>query len=167
MKAIKSFLYCQHDLSVISRVNLLNCRNDAQWRFKDKLSINTRVGSLSQSEQSTQTASRRRGLEFSARRFVPSDLPLKGYIEKQSNKITLSETNRYFACFKEFLRTKEIDKEIENFGAKEHVEVLCAFIVKVSGGLEYFAVMQTYDFEKDNTDMFNFRCAYNYISQTR
>ena len=54
----------------------------------------------------------------------------------------MSETNRDFACFKEFLRTQEIDKEIENLGAKEHVEVLCAFIVKVSGGLEYFAVLR-------------------------
>ena len=32
---------------------------------------------------------------------------------------------------KELLRTKEIDKEIENLGVKELDEVLCAFIVEV------------------------------------
>ena len=35
--------------------------------FKDKLSMKARVESLSQSEKSTQTASEKRGLEFSAR----------------------------------------------------------------------------------------------------
>ena len=67
----------------------------------------------------------------SASRFVPLDLPLYDFVETQSNKNTLSKTNRDVALLKEFLRTKEIDKEIETLGAKEFDEVLCAFIVEI------------------------------------
>jgi len=66
----------------------------------------------------------------SASRFVPLELPLDEFIEEQSNKNTLSKTNRDFSLLKEFLRAKEVDKEIENLEAKLD-EVLCAFIVEV------------------------------------
>jgi len=48
----------------------------------------------------------------SASRFVPLELPLDEFIEEQSNKNTLSKTNRDVSLLKEFLRTKEVDKEI-------------------------------------------------------
>ena len=67
----------------------------------------------------------------SASRFVPLELPLDEFIEEQSNKNTLGKTNRDVSLLKEFLRAKEVDKEIENLEAKELDEVLCAFIVKV------------------------------------
>ena len=67
----------------------------------------------------------------SASRFVPLKLPLDEFIEEQSNKNTLSKTNRNVSLLKEFLRAKEVDKEIENLEAKELDEVLCAFIVEV------------------------------------
>ena len=67
----------------------------------------------------------------SASRFVPLELPLDGFIEEQSNKNTLSKTNRDVSLLKEFLRAKEVDKEIENLEAKERDEVLCAFTVEV------------------------------------
>ena len=67
----------------------------------------------------------------SASRFVPLELPLDEFIEEQSNKNTLSKTIRDVSLLKEFLRAKEVDKEIENLEAKEHDEVLCAFIVEV------------------------------------
>ena len=66
-----------------------------------------------------------------ASRFVPLELPLDEFIEEQSNKNTLSKTNRDVSLLKEFLRAKEVDKEIENLEAKELDEVLCAFIVEV------------------------------------
>jgi len=65
----------------------------------------------------------------SASRFVPLDLPLDEFIEEQSNKNTLRKTNRDVSLLKEFLRAKEVDKEIENLEAKELNAVLCAFIV--------------------------------------
>jgi len=43
----------------------------------------------------------------------------------------LSKTYRDVSLLKEFLRAKEVDKEIENLEAKELDEVLCAFIVEV------------------------------------
>ena len=64
-------------------------------------------------------------------RFVPLEFPLDEFIDKQANKNTLSKTNRDVTLLKEFLRTKEIDKEMENLEAKELDEVLCAFIVSV------------------------------------
>ena len=67
----------------------------------------------------------------SASRFVPLELPLDEFIEEQSNKNTLSKTIRDVSLLKEFLRAKEVDKEIENLEAKELDEVLCAFIVEV------------------------------------
>ena len=67
----------------------------------------------------------------SASRFVPLELPLNEFIEEQSNKNSLSKTNRDVSLLKEFLRAKEADKEIENLEAKELDEVLCAFIVEV------------------------------------
>ena len=67
----------------------------------------------------------------SALRFVPLELPLDVFIEEQSNKNTLTKTNRDVSLLKEFLRAKEVDKEIENLEAKELDEVLCAFIVEV------------------------------------
>ena len=67
----------------------------------------------------------------SASRFVPLELPLDEFIEELSNKNTLSKTNRDVSLLKEFLRAKEVDKEIENLEAKELDEVLCAFIVEV------------------------------------
>ena len=67
----------------------------------------------------------------SASRFVPLVLPLNEFIEEQSNKNTLSKTNRDVSLLKEFLRAKEVYKEIENLEAKELDEVLCAFIVEV------------------------------------
>ena len=67
----------------------------------------------------------------SASRFVPLELPLDEFIEEQSNKNTLSKTNRDVSLLQEFLRAKEVDKEIENLEAKELDEVLCAFIVEV------------------------------------
>ena len=66
----------------------------------------------------------------SASRFVPLELPLDEFIEEQSNKNTLSKTNRDVSLLQEFLRAKEVDKEIENLEAKELDEVLCAFIVE-------------------------------------
>ena len=67
----------------------------------------------------------------SASRFLPLELPLDEFIEELSNKNTLSKTNRDVSLLKEFLRAKEVDKEIENLEAKELDEVLCAFIVEV------------------------------------
>ena len=67
----------------------------------------------------------------SASRFVPLELSLDEFIEEQSNKNTLSKTNRDVSLLKEFLRAKEVDNEIENLEAKELDEVLCAFIVEV------------------------------------
>ena len=67
----------------------------------------------------------------SASRFVPLELPLDEFIEEQSNKNTLSKTDRDVSLLKEFLRAKEVEKEIENLEAKELDEVLCAFIVEV------------------------------------
>lgn len=64
-------------------------------------------------------------------RFVPLEFSLDEFIDKQANKNTLSKTNRDVALLKEFLRTKEIDKEMQNLEAKELDEVLCAFIVSV------------------------------------
>jgi len=63
--------------------------------------------------------------------FCSLELPLDEFIEEQSNKNTLSKTNRDVSLLKEFLRVKEVDKEIENLEAKELDEVLCAFIVEV------------------------------------
>ena len=74
----------------------------------------------------------------SASRFVPLELPLDEFIEEQSNKNTLSKTNRYVSLVKEFLRAKEVDKEIENLEAKELDEVLCAFIVDFIHSLQNF-----------------------------
>ena len=67
----------------------------------------------------------------SASRLVPLELSLDEFIEEQSNKNTLSKTNRDVSLLKEFLRAKEVDREIENLEAKELDEVLCAFIVEV------------------------------------
>jgi len=67
----------------------------------------------------------------SASRVVPLELPLDEFIEEQSTKNTLRKTNRDVSLLKEFLRVKEVDKEIENLKAKELDEVLCAFIVEV------------------------------------
>jgi len=39
--------------------------------------------------------------------FVPLELPLDEFIEEQSNKNTLSKTNRDVSLLKEFLRAKE------------------------------------------------------------
>ena len=64
-------------------------------------------------------------------RFVPLEFSLDKFIDKQANKNTLSKTNRDVALLKEFLRMKEIDKEMEKWGAKQLDEVLCAFIVSV------------------------------------
>ena len=58
-------------------------------------------------------------------------MPLDEFIEELSNKNTLSKTIRDVSLLKEFLRAKEVDKEIENLEAKELDEVLCAFIVEV------------------------------------
>jgi len=52
-------------------------------------------------------------------------------LKSNQNKNTLSKTNRARSLLKEFLRAKEVDKEIENLEAKELDEVLCAFIVDV------------------------------------
>ena len=67
----------------------------------------------------------------SASRFVPLQLPLAEFIEEQANKNTLSKTNRDVSLLKEFLRAKEIDKELENIEAKVLDEILCTFIVEV------------------------------------
>ena len=67
----------------------------------------------------------------SASRFVPLQLPLAEFIEEQANKNTLSKTNRDVSVLKEFLRAKEIDKELENIEAKVLDEILCMFIVEV------------------------------------
>jgi len=67
----------------------------------------------------------------SASRFLPLELPLDEVIEELSNTNTLSKTNRDVSLLKEFLRAKEVDKEIENLETKELDEVLCAFIVEV------------------------------------
>ena len=48
----------------------------------------------------------------STSRFVPLELPLDEFIDKQANKDTLSKTNRDVVLFKEFLKAKEIDKQI-------------------------------------------------------
>jgi len=66
-------------------------------------------------------------------------LPLDEFIEELSNKNTLSKTNRDVSLLNEFLRAKEVDKEIDNLEAKELDEVLCAFIVgvKKKDGGEY------------------------------
>ena len=58
-------------------------------------------------------------------------MPLDEFIEEQSNKNTLSKTNRDVSLLKEFLIAKEVDREIKNLEAKELDEVLCAFIVEV------------------------------------
>ena len=63
--------------------------------------------------------------------FSSPELPLDEFIEELSNKNMLSKTNRDVSLLKEFLRAKEVDKEIENLEAKELDEVLCAFIVDV------------------------------------
>jgi len=55
----------------------------------------------------------------SASRFVPLELPLDEFIKEQSNKNTLSITSRDVSLLKEFLRAKEVDKEIENLETKE------------------------------------------------
>ena len=67
----------------------------------------------------------------SASRFLPLGLPLDDFFEEQSNKNTLSKTNRDVSLLKEFLRAKEVDKEIENLEAKKLDEVLCAFLEEV------------------------------------
>ena len=67
----------------------------------------------------------------SASRFVPLQLPLTEFIEEQANKNTLSKTNRDVSLLKEFLRAKEIDKELKNIEAKVLDEILCTFIVEV------------------------------------
>jgi len=67
----------------------------------------------------------------SASCFVPLELLLDEFIEEQTNKNKLSKTNRGVSLLKEFLRAKEVDKEIENLEAKELDELLCAFIVEV------------------------------------
>ena len=60
----------------------------------------------------------------SASRFVPLELPLDEIIEEQSNKNTMNKTNRDVSLLKEFLRAKQVDKEIENLEAKELDEAL-------------------------------------------
>jgi len=67
----------------------------------------------------------------SASRFLLLELPLDEFIKGLSHKNTLSKTNRDVSLLKEFLRAKEVDKEIENLEAKELDEVLCAVIVEV------------------------------------
>ena len=67
----------------------------------------------------------------SASCFLPLELPLDEFIEELSNKNMLSKSNRNVSLLKEFLRAKEVDKEIENLEAKELDEVLCTFIVDV------------------------------------
>ena len=67
----------------------------------------------------------------SASQLVPLQLPLVEVIEEQANKNTLSKTNRDVSLLKEFLRVKEIDKELENIEAKVLDEILCTFIVEV------------------------------------
>ena len=64
----------------------------------------------------------------SATCFVPLELPLDEFIEELPNKNTLSKTTRDVSLLKEYLRAKEVDKEIENLNLNE---VLCAFIVEV------------------------------------
>ena len=67
----------------------------------------------------------------SASRFVPLQLPLAEFIEEPANKNTLSKTNRDASLLKEFLRAKEMHKELENIEAKVLDEILCTFIVEV------------------------------------
>ena len=67
----------------------------------------------------------------SASRFVPLQLPLAEFIEEQANKSTLRKTNRDVSLLKEFLRAKEIDKELENIEAKVLDDILYTFIVEV------------------------------------
>ena len=78
----------------------------------------------------------------SASRFVPLELPLDEFIEELSNKNTLSKTNRVVSLLKEFLRAKEVDREIENLEAKELDEVLCAFVVEVKKSTEEITSQQ-------------------------
>jgi len=76
----------------------------------------------------------------SASRFVPLELPLDEFIEELSNKNTLSKTNRDVSLLKEFLRAKEVDKEIKNLETKELDEVYCVHLswkLKKKDGGEY------------------------------
>jgi len=75
-------------------------------------------------------------------RFVPLESPLDEFIEELSNKNTLSKTNRDVSLLKEFLRAKEVEKEIENLEAKELDEVLCAFVVEVKKSTEEITSQQ-------------------------
>ena len=77
---------------------------------------------------------------MAASRFVPAlESSLDEFIEGQANKNTVSKTNRDVSLLKEFLRAKEMDKEIESLEPKELEDVLCAFIgeVKKKDGGEY------------------------------
>ena len=79
-------------------------------------------------------------------RFIPLQLPLDEFIDKQANKNTASKTNRDVALFKVFLRKKEIDKEIKNLEAKELDEVLCAYIVE---GLQAYGSWKDKTYSKE------------------
>lgn len=64
-------------------------------------------------------------------RFVPLECSLDDFIQKQSNKNTLSKTTRDLALFQEFLKAKQVDKNVETIEPSELNELVSAFIVEV------------------------------------
>jgi hypothetical protein len=66
-----------------------------------------------------------------ASRFVPLECSLDEFIEKQRNKNTLSKTKRDLALLQEFLKTKQVQEDVENIEPTDLNELLSAFLVEV------------------------------------
>ena len=74
-----------------------------------------------------------------ASRFVPLECNIDDFIQKQANKNTLSKTRRDLALLTEFLKSKQLDKKVEDIEPTHLNELLCAFLVEVKkkDGEEY------------------------------
>jgi site-specific recombinase XerD len=56
---------------------------------------------------------------------------LTNLFKKQANKNTLGKTMRDLALLKEFLKAKQVDKDVENIEPSELNELVSAFLVEV------------------------------------
>ena len=66
-----------------------------------------------------------------ASRFVPLDCEVDEFIEKQANQNTLSKTKRDLALFQEYLKARQVEKEVETIEPTELNELVSAFLVEV------------------------------------
>jgi hypothetical protein len=63
--------------------------------------------------------------------FVQIECPIEEFIQKQANKNNLSKTTRDLALLKEFLKARQVDKDVENIEPSELNELVSVFLVEV------------------------------------